>query len=342
MKKILATLLMTILASQSTLLAETMDAQKEALQQTLTLRFKHETLKSIKENYEKELNVLEAQYARNKQIEDFQKRQRPDAIRTAVYTSPFPFITDEEWKESLIGYANQMSVTKVPRRNSTEIIFHFPEVSTQFKNRLETYRLEVPTLKVISVLLSSGKLIEVDKNISPKISEQSITLETDNASILKINLLMDYQVPNDNSAKTILTAQSPTAHGMTLLPSFDSVVLLQLDSQKAESIIHIDAQDARGNTLATKTPEKVNNVNDLSTQAIRIDLLKGFVQAIENKDIKNQKEAVDYFLKHSEAYLKSSNNTNRQLTKGFSGIVDKVIIYTAEEPMPEQYSFSIY
>lgn len=210
------------------------------------------------------------------------------------------------------------------------------------KAQLETYNIQIPTLKVASVLLSSGKLIPVDQVISSKLDEQSVTIETDNASILKINLAMNYQLPTETNARTILTAHKPDTNGMMLLPSFDNVVTLQLTQEKADAIIQIDATDIKGNTLASKSSEKIANTNDLSTQAIRIDLIKGFIKALDDREIKNQKDAVDYLTKNSESYLASSNNTVRQLTKSFAGKIEQVIIYTIGTPIDKTYEFSIY
>ncbi|MGL4675376.1 MAG: hypothetical protein ACRCXK_10995, partial [Wohlfahrtiimonas sp.] len=286
MKKFLMTVFLGLLTSQSFTWPDTLEQQQEEFKKILTLRFKYENLKSIRDNYEKELNVLEAQYQRNKQIEDFQKRQRPEAIKTAVYTTPFIFTNGDEWNDSIINYANQLSVTKIPRKTSTDIIFHFPNVSSKMKSQLDNYKIQVPTLKVVSVLLSSGKLIAVDKTISAKLDEQSIAVETEGASILKINLVMNYQLPTEKNAKTILTQQKPNQNDMTLLPSFESVALLQLSQAKADSIIQIDAIDMRGNTLASKGAEKLTNINDLSTQAIRIDMLQNFIKALDDREIK--------------------------------------------------------
>lgn len=342
MKKILLAVLLGVLASQSATLAESIEEQQEELRKVLTMRFKYENLKSIRDNYEKELNVLEAQYQRNKQIEDFQKKQPAAEIKTAVYTTPFTFISNEVWEQNIINYAKDLTVTKIPRKDSSDLIFHFPTISNQMKSQLDTYKIQAPTLKVVSVLLSSGKIIPLDKTISPKLDEQSITVDTDNASILKINLAMTYQVPTEQNSKTILTQQKPSENGMTLLPSFDNVVVLQLTQDKAQSIIQIDATDVRSNTLASKSAEKINNANDLSTQAIRIDMLKGFIKALDDKEIKNQKDAAEYLVKNSEPYLISSNNSMRQLTKSFAGKVEQVIIYTIDEPIEKQYTFSIY
>ena len=223
MKKFLLTVLIGLFANQTFIWAETLKEQQEEFRKVLTLRFKYENLKSIRDNYEKELNVLEAQYERNKQIEDFQRKQRPDDIRMSVYTTPFTFMSSETWEQNIIEYAKTLTITKIPRTASTDIIFHFPTVSNKMKNQLETYNIQVPTLKVVSVLLSSGKLIPVDKIISSKLDEQSITVETDNASILKVNLSMDYQLPTETNAKTILTAQKPDANGIALLPYLGQV-----------------------------------------------------------------------------------------------------------------------
>lgn len=342
MKKILLTVLLGVLANQSITWAQSIEEQQEELRKVLTMRFKYENLKSIRDNYEKELNVLEAQYQRNKQIEDFQKKQVPDDIRTAVYTTPFTFISSEAWEQNMMNYAKELTVTKIPRKASSDLIFHFPTISNQMKSQLENYKIPAPTLTVVSVLLSSGKIIPIDKIISPKLDEQSITVETDNASILKINLAMTYQLPTEKNSKTILTQQKPSENGISLLPSFDNVVTLQLTQDKAQSIIQIDATDVRSNTLAAKSSEKINNVNDLSTQAIRIDMLKGFIKALDDKEIKNQKDATEYLVKNSESYLISSNNTMRQLTKSFAGKIEQVIIYTIDKPTEKQYTFSIY
>ncbi len=342
MKKFLLTVLIGLFANQNFVWADTIEEQQEEFRKVLTLRFKYENLKSIRDNYEKELNVLEAQYERNKQIEDFQKKQRPDDIRTSVYTTPFTFISSETWEQNILDYAKELSVTKIPRKSSTDIIFHFPTVSNKMKAQLETYNIQIPTLKVASVLLSSGKLIPVDQVISSKLDEQSVTIETDNASILKINLAMNYQLPTETNARTILTAHKPDTNGMMLLPSFDNVVTLQLTQEKADAIIQIDATDIKGNTLASKSSEKIANTNDLSTQAIRIDLIKGFIKALDDREIKNQKDAVDYLTKNSESYLASSNNTVRQLTKSFAGKIEQVIIYTIGTPIDKTYEFSIY
>ena len=191
-------------------------------------------------------------------------------------------------------------------------------------------------------MLSSGKLIPVDPTISSKLDEQSITVDTDNASILKINLAMDYQLPTETNSKTILTTHQPNSNDMTLLPAFDNVVTLQLTQEKADSIIQIDATDIKGNTLASKSSEKIANTNDLSTQALRIDLIKGLIKAMDDKEIKNQKDVVDYLVKNSESYLISSNNTVRQLTKSFAGKIEQVIIYTIGAPINKTYEFSIY
>ena len=342
MKKFLLTVLIGLFANQTFIWADTLEEQQEEFRKVLTLRFKYENLKSIRDNYEKELNVLEAQYERNKQIEDFQKKQRPDDIRMSVYTTPFTFMSSEIWEQNILDYAKELTVTKIPRKGSTDIIFHFPTVSNKMKTQLDTYNIQVPTLKVVSVLLSSGKLIPVDKAISSKLDEQSITVETDNASILKINLAMDYQLPTETNSQTILTAQTPDANGMALLPSFDNVVTLQLTQEKADSIIQIDATDIKGNTLASKSSEKITNTNDLSTQAIRIDLIRGFIKALDDKEIKNQKDAADYLANNAESYLTSSNNTVRQLTKSFAGKVEQAIIYTVGTPINKTYEFSIY
>ncbi len=342
MKKLLLTVLIGLFAHQAFSWADTLEEQQAEFRKVLSLRFKYESLKSIRDNYEKELNVLEAQYERNKQIEDFQRKQRPDDIRTAVYTSPFSFISSETWEQTTIKYAQELKVTKIPRRASTDLIFHFPSISNKLKSQLETYKIQLPTLKVVSVLLSSGKLIPVDQTISYKLDEQSIAVDTGNASILKINLAMNYQLPTDKNLKIILTAQNSDSNGIMLLPSFDNVATLQLTQDQIDSIIQIDAVDIRGNTLASKSAEKTTNTNDLSTQAIRIDMLQGFIKAIDDKEIQNQQQAVEYLVKNSESYLISSNNAVRQLTKSFTGKIEQVIVYTIDEPVEKEYKFSIY
>ncbi|GAA5099798.1 hypothetical protein [Wohlfahrtiimonas larvae] len=342
MKRFLLTVVLGLFVNQTLTWADTLEEQQEEFRKVLTMRFKYENLKSIRDNYEKELNVLEAQYERNKQIEDFQKKQRPDNIQTAVYTKPFAFTSATEWDQLLKGYSESLTVTKIPRKNSTDLIFHFPNISSATQSKFETYKIQTPTWKVISVLLSSGKLIPVDKTISPKLDEQSITVETNNASILKINLVMNYQLPSEKNAKTILTQNNPNGNDMMLLPSFDNVATLQLTQEKANSIIHIDAIDVRNNTLATKTPEKITNTNDLSTQAIRIDMLKGFIKALDDKEIKNQKDAIEYLVNNSESYLISSNSTIRQLSKSFTGKIEQVVVYTIDTPIEKHYEFSIY
>lgn len=342
MKKFLLTVFIGLLIGQNFTWADTIEQQQEEFRNILTLRFKYENLKSIRDNYEKELNVLEAQYERNKQIEDFQKKQRPEIIKTSIYTTPFVFTSHDEWNNLIMKYASQLSVTKIPRKTTTDIIFHFPNIPSKIKNQLDSYKIQMPILTVTSVLLSSGKLLPVDKTISPKLDEQSITVETDGASILKINLKMNYQLPTTQNAQTILTQQNPNQNDITLLPSFDNVAALQLTQEKADSIIQIDALDIRGNALASKGSEKITNINDLSTQAIRIDMLKGFIKALDDKEIKNQKDAVDYLVKHSESYLVSSANTIRHLSKPFAGKIEQVIVYTVNEPENKEYQFSIY
>jgi len=342
MKNFLITVFIGLLTSQIFVWADIIEAQQEEFRKTLTLRFKYENLKSIRDNYEKELNVLEAQYERNKQIEDFQKKQTPDEITTTVYTTPFIFKSSEEWNQYITNYAKAVTVTKIPRKSSTDLVFHFPNISNKIKTQLETYKIQIPTLKVVSVLLSSGKLVPIDQIISSKLDEQSITVDTNNASILKINLLITYQLPTEKNSKTILSSQIPDANGMTLLPNFDNIVLLQLTQDKVNSIIQIDAVDVRGNTLASKSSEKITNTNDLSTQAIRIDMIKGFIKAIDDREIKNQKEAVEYLVNNSESYLISNNNTVRQLSKSFAGKIEQIIIYTIDAPIEKEYEFSIY
>lgn len=342
MKRILITVFLGILTCQPLILADTLEQQQEEFRKILSLRFKYENLKSIRDNYEKELNVLEAQYERNKQIEDFQKRQRPDVIRMAVYTTAFNFISSEEWNKNITNYADELTVTKIPRRSSTDVVFHFPTLSAKIKSQFDTYKIEIPTLKVVSVLLSSGKLVPIDQIISSKIDEQSITVETDNASILKINLIMDYEIPAEDNIKTTLTEMNPNSHGIMLLPTFENTALLQLDQDTADNIIQIDAMDDKGNILAARGSEKIVNINDLSTQAIRIDMIKSFLKAMDDKEIKNQKDAVNFLVDNSESYLLSANNTTRHLSKAFSGKIAQVIIYTTGTPIKKQYEFSIY
>lgn len=342
MHKIITTFLMGLFIISMIASANTLNDQKEELKQSLTQRFKFENLRNIRNNYEKEIAVLETQYQRNKQIDDFQKRQRPDAIKTSVYTSPFSFISSKEWDEGILNYSQRITITKIPRRTTTEVIFHFPELPTSVKNNLITYRLEAPVIKVASVLLSSGKLLPIDKVISPKFDEQSITIPTDNATILKINLEMDYQIPNELSSKVILTRDNPSSNNISLLPSFDNVVLIQLNQDLINSIINIDATDDKGNTLASKTSEKTNDINYLSTQALRIELIKGFLKAMDDKKINNNQEAIDYFVNHSDAYLTSLNNPIRQLAKSFSGNIEQVIIYITDQPINKKQSFAIY
>lgn len=342
MKKILTTLLLVISFNQSLLWSNTLENQQEELKKILSLRFKYDNLKNIRDNYEKELHVLEIQYERNKQIEDFQKRQKEEEIKTAVYTSPFNFITSQEWEQGFIKYVNAISLTKVARRNSTELIFHFPPISSKIKNQLNNYRTEMPIVKVTSVLLSSGKLITVDKKISAKIDEQSLSIETEDATVLKVNLSMTYLLPIEKNAKVILSKQSPNNHDMQLLPAFNNVALIELDAKKATSIIQIDAIDVKGNTLATRTPEKLNNINELSIQATRIDLLANFIQAIDDRTIKNTQEAIDFFVENSASYLVSVNKQTRHLSKSFAGKIEQVVIYTIDNPIEKQYDFSIY
>lgn len=342
MKKFLLTVLLGLLINHSLALAESIEEQQEELRKVLTLRFKYENLKKIRDSYEKELNILEAQYERNKQIEDFQKKQRPDNIQTAVYTKPFEFISSAEWDQSLKQYASELTVTKIPRKNSTDLIFHFPNISNTTQTKLETYKIPAPTWKVTSVLLSSGKLLTIDQVISSKLDQQSITVETDNAAILKINLLMEYQVPSENNTKTILSQSQSYANDIMLIPSFDNVATLQLTQAKANSIIHIDAVDVRNNTLASKSSARLTNTNDLSTQAIRIDMLKGFIKALDDKEIKNSKDAVEYLVQNTESYLISANDPTRQLSQAFAGKIEQIIVYTIAEPIEKQYNFSIY
>lgn len=342
MKKILISLIIGIIASQSFLLANLIEEQKKALEQSLSLLFKYKNVQQIKEMYAAELNILEIQYERNKQVEDFQKRQQPEVVRTPIFTSPSTLISSKEWEEKTLDYANKISVTKIPRRSNTELVFHFPQMNPTIYSALDSYKIQFPTLKVVSVLLSSGKLLTVDQTISSKVREQSITIETDGDTILKINLKIDYQIPNESNAKTILSASNPSVNGITLLPSFANVMLLKLSEDKVNSIIYIDAEDRSGYTLATKTEEKIINTNDLSTQSSRIELLKGLIKGIDDKKIKFPREASDYLIKNSDKYLEFLSNPTRELSKTFSGDISRIIIYTAENPVNKTLEFSLY
>lgn len=342
MLKIITLFILSILINHSLSWSQTIEQQQEELRSILELRFKNENLKAIRDAYEKELFILEAQYDRNKQIEDFQKRQQADTITTAVYTSKFNYVTPDQWQKNLTKYADDITVTKINRQNTTELIFHFPTKNSHTKKQFETYRLPTPTIKVVSVLLASRKLVEINQVISPKINEQTVSVKTDNASILKINLEMTYQIPAEETFMTILTPNQANQNGLTLLPAFDNVALLQLSKDKADSIIHIEAIDMRGNALATHSPEKLININNLSTQAMRIDMLKSFLASLDNQTIKNQHEAIDFLLKNSESYLLSANNTQRQLSKSFTGKIEQVIVYAVDNLQTLNYKFSIY
>lgn len=342
MKKSISIMILSLLLGNANVWANELSDQQAELEASLTLRFKYESLANMRESYEKELHVLETQYQRNKQIEDFQKKQRPDSIKTPVYTRPYAFISSEEWQQSTLEYVNNIKTTEIPRRNATEVVFHFPNVSSKIKNNFPEYRIDPPKITVVSVLLSSGKLIKFDKIISSRPDEQSITVETEGSTILKINLIMNYQIPNENSSKIILSKDKPNSNGIVLIPSFDNVVTLQLSANKANSVMHIDAVDVRGNTLASQSAQKTNNINDLSTMSMRIEILQEFIEAVDKKEVKNKEEAIKFIVDHSGAYLQSYNNPIRELSKSFTGKIEQAIIYTIDNPKNLEYSFSLY
>lgn len=342
MKKNLALIFLGIILIQSFSWTNTLESQQEELKKILTLRFKYENLKNIRENYEKELNVLELQYERNKKIEDFQKKQPEEEIKTPVYTTVFNFIPTAIWEDNFIKYADTIKLTEVPRRSTTELIFNFPSISSKIKNQLSTYKTQMPIVTVTSVLLASGKLLEINKVVSPKIDEQSITVPTEGASIVKVNLSMSYFLPIEQNSKTILSRETPKLNDMELLPSFKNVAMIELEATKADTIIQIDAVDVKGNYLATRTTERISNTNDLSTQAIRIDLLRNFLKAIDDRDIKTPQDALDFLLKNSDAYLIAFNKSTRHLSKSFAGNIEQIIVYTIDGTTEKKHDFSIY
>lgn len=342
MKNKLLILFLSIILSQQFSWSDTLEAQREELKKILTLRLQYENLKNIREIYEKELNVLKLQYERNKQIADFQKNQPEEQIKTPIYTTAFTLMPAAEWEETFIQYAKDIKLTKIVRGTNTDLIFTFPNMSNRIKNLLDNYNTAIPVVTVNSVLLSSGKLLQFDQIISSKLDEQSILVATEGSSILKINLSMSYILPVEKNPKTILSREHPQKNEMTLLPSFKSDVIIELDADKANSIVQIDAVDVQGNNLATKVTEKISNANDLTTQLIRIQLLENFIQALDDKKIQNSKDALDFFLANSDEYLVAANQSIRHVTKSFAGNIEQVVVYTIDGTVEKKYNFSIY
>lgn len=341
MKKIFAMALFSIMTTQTTVWADSLAEQQESLRNTLNFRFKQETLKNIKEIYEKELDVLEVQYQRNKKLEEFQNKQTADIVSVPVFTHPFKFITSSEWDKGTINYANLIKALKVTHGAETELQFSFPEVSPELEAQISRYKINPPKFTVVSVLLSSGKLLKLDQMINDS-DHKAVTVATDGAKVLKINLEMRYQSPDEQNAKTVLTRNDPERNGITLLPSFDNVVTLQMDERKANAIVQVDALDAKGNTLSTKVAEKISTINDLENQATRINMIKELINKIDDRSIKNNVEAINFIVEKSIDPIKGNTANQRVYTKTFLGKVSKVLVYTTDQSEVKTYSFSIY
>lgn len=338
MKKLwLMFLLHTMLLPMS--LADSLTPLQQAYQQSLSLRFKHDQLQNIAHSFQKELHSSQQQLIRTERLIALEKQSQPTGL--VAYTLPFQLIPPNVWQQAALSYANHITVTKIQRNQRMEVIFNFPPFDKNISNAFARYRLTPPAIKVTSVLLSSGQSIEINRRISTNVGEQSLSIPTGDATILKINLVMDYQVPKEVRTFT-LTKLDATQNGVRWMPSATHIVVLELTESLAEDIIHVDGKNREGKTLAADQNDRIYNPNEVAILQARIALYTQMLTAIREQHIHTNQEALDYLVMHAENLLTLQDDPRRELVRVFTSPVSEVIIYQVGDALDLQHLFAIY
>lgn len=337
MKKLWLLLLLSL--SVQTGLTEHLSPLQTEFKESLALRFTHDQFQNLMMSYQQELHNTQQQLNRTERLMEREKNSAPAGL--AVYTLPFQLIPPQVFHQALRSYADNITVTKIQRPQRTEVIFHFPPLDKNISNAFSRYHLMAPKITVTSVLLSNGQALTVNKVISSNVGEQSLSLPTKDATILKINLTLDYQIP-ENVQSFTLTKLDPIKDGVRWMPSADHVVVLELNEPIANEIIYIDGQNSAGKTLAAEQNDRINNPNEIAILKARIALYRGLLEAVNAKTVRNNQEALDHLVTHAENLLMLQSDPRRELVRVFSHPISTVTVYKVGNAMDKQYNFALY